>query len=57
MSGSVSNPEKNYHLEFATHRFNINNDFMKILTDMEIAPKTIIRKSNYVKPNYAMEGF
>lgn len=48
MSGSLSNPEKNYHLEFVTHRFNISNDFIKILTDMDLVPKTIIRKSNYV---------
>ncbi len=48
MSGSVNNPEKNYHLEFVTHRFNITNDFTKILSDMDLEPKSIIRKSNYV---------
>ncbi len=48
MSGSVNNPEKNYHLEFVTHRFNITNDFTRILSDMDLEPKSIVRKSNYV---------
>ena len=48
MSGSVNNPEKNYHLEFVTPRYNINNDFTDVLSDMDLSPKSIVRKSNYV---------
>ena len=46
--GSVMNPHKNYHLEFATSHFNLSNEFGVILEDMGIPAKTVIRKSKYV---------
>ena len=46
--GSVMNPHKNYHLEFATSHFNLSNEFGVILEEMGIPAKSVIRKSKYV---------
>lgn len=47
-AGSLIHPEKHYHLEFVTHHYVLSRDFDSILRGMEFAPKTIVRKSNYV---------
>jgi len=47
-SGSVNSPEKNYHLELVTRHFNLSREVMALLLDMELRPKSTLRKSNYV---------
>ncbi len=46
--GSVTNPEKNYHLEFVTFRKQLSQDFVAFLEELGIEAKVIVRKSNYV---------
>ena len=48
MSGSVSDPEKSYHLELVTSHYNLSREMMALLMDMEFDPKITIRKSSYV---------
>ena len=45
---SVSDPEKNYHLEFATSHETLKNSFLNILCESGFVPKEILRKTNYV---------
>lgn len=47
-SGSVMDPKKNYHLEFATSRYNLANEFGELLFELGIPAKTVLRKSKYV---------
>lgn len=47
-AGAMINPEKNYHLEFVTHRCRLHRQFSSLLSDFNLLPKTVIRKSNYV---------
>ncbi len=46
--GSVSDPKKNSHLEFVTSHYKLSHDFQKLLTECELSPKIVVRKSNYV---------
>ncbi len=46
--GSVSDPQKNTHLEFVTSHYKLSRDFQKLLNSCEFSPKTVLRKSNYV---------
>ncbi|MCY6371261.1 DNA-binding protein WhiA [Clostridium ganghwense] len=52
--GSISNPEKSYHLEFVTHHEEYANEFSKILNSYGLNSKVIERKSSYVI--YIKEG-
>lgn len=45
---SVSDPEKNYHLEFVTGHSTLKDSFLEILKKASFSPKEIVRKSNYV---------
>lgn len=47
-AGAIINPEKNYHLEFVTHRCRLHRQFSELLRTFGIEPKTVVRKSNYV---------
>lgn len=47
-SGSVSSPEKKYHLELVTRHYNLSREVMALLLDMGFTPKTTVRKSNYM---------
>ncbi len=47
-SGSVSDPEKGYHLEFVTHYKNLSLDFAELLNSFEIISGQVIRKGHYV---------
>lgn len=47
-AGAMINPEKNYHLEFVTHRYRLHTQFEKLLSDFGLNSKTVVRKSNYV---------
>lgn len=50
--GSVTDPKKDYHLEFVTNYLNIAKDLSKIITTVQelyrIEPKVINRKGNFV---------
>lgn len=46
--GSATNPEKEYHLEVATHEKKLSEDFTRLLEYYGIEAKTVIRKSSYV---------
>ena len=48
VAGAMINPEKNYHLEFVTHRLRLHRQFTELLSGIGFNPKTVIRKSNYV---------
>lgn len=46
--GSVSDPEKNYHLEFATPHYTLKESLNKTLREAGFFAKQVVRKSNYV---------
>ncbi len=47
-SGSITSPEKAYHLEFATHRAKLAEEFTTLLMEYELHPKLTLRKSNRI---------
>ncbi|MBQ2911592.1 MAG: DNA-binding protein WhiA, partial [Clostridia bacterium] len=47
-SGYLSNPEKEYHMEFVTTHFNISSELLILLDEMEFSAKMINRRGNYV---------
>lgn len=56
--GSVSSPEKNYHLEFTVPYLNLSKSFVTHLQEMELAPKSTNRKGYniiYFKESEAIE--
>jgi len=52
--GSISNPEKTYHLEFVTNNEEHAKDLSDIINSFELHSKIVIRKDNYVV--YIKEG-
>ncbi|WP_425449884.1 DNA-binding protein WhiA [Dethiothermospora halolimnae] len=52
--GSISDPEKTYHLEFVTHSREHGQDLSKIINYFELNSKIVVRKDNYVV--YLKEG-
>ncbi|MDK2919890.1 MAG: cell division protein WhiA [Candidatus Petromonas sp.] len=52
--GSVSDPEKAYHLEFVTHSEEFSEELMKLINSYGLNSKVILRKNNYVV--YLKEG-
>lgn len=52
--GSISNPEKTYHLEFVTNSIENAEDLMKLINTFDLNAKVIQRKSNFVV--YLKEG-
>lgn len=56
--GTVSSPEKNYHLEFAVAFLNLSKSFITLLQEMELSPKLTTRKGYnivYFKESEAIE--
>ncbi len=53
-AGSVSDPEKSYHLEFICHSRERADEIRDLLTTFEITSKQVVRKKNYVV--YLKEG-
>ncbi len=47
-SGAMINPEKNYHMEFVTHRYRLHMQFLQLMRNLNMSPKSVVRKSNYV---------
>lgn len=52
--GSISNPEKTYHLEFVTHSQQHSKDLSKLINSFELNSKIVLRKESYVV--YLKEG-
>lgn len=52
--GSISNPEKTYHLEFVTHNLDYANELSNLINSYGLSSKVIQRKSSYVI--YIKEG-
>lgn len=46
--GSISNPEKTYHLEFVTHNEEYANELSRVINTYGLNSKVIQRKSSYV---------
>ena len=46
--GSVTDPQKGYHLEFVTSHYHVNRELTALMLDMGYAPKETVRKSNYI---------
>ena len=42
--GTVSSPEKDYHLEFSVSYLNLSKSFVTLLNELELEPKTTKRK-------------
>lgn len=53
-SGSISNPEKQYHLEFVTHSEHYGSELVRLLASYNLTAKVISRKGSYVV--YLKEG-
>lgn len=53
-AGSVSDPEKGYHLEFVVHSKHYASDLCKLLNEFMLAAKMIERKNSFVV--YLKEG-
>jgi len=53
-NGSISDPEKAYHLEISTHDIELARELERIMSDFGLNPKTVTRKGNYV--TYLKEG-
>ncbi|MCT8976411.1 DNA-binding protein WhiA [Clostridium sp. CX1] len=52
--GSISNPEKTYHLEFVTHDNDYSEDLSDLINEYGLNSKVIQRKSSYIV--YLKEG-
>ena len=46
--GSLSDPNKGYHLEFVVQHNKLSNDLLKILNDLGLSAKYILRKYSHV---------
>lgn len=53
-AGSISNPEKTYHLEFVTNYEEHGKDLSRIINSFGLRSKIVMRKENYVV--YIKEG-
>lgn len=58
--GSVTDPEKGYHLELATSHYNVSREAYALMQECGLSPKQTVRKSNYVtyfKQSESIEDF
>ncbi|MBE6742101.1 MAG: DNA-binding protein WhiA [Ruminococcaceae bacterium] len=58
--GTISSPEKDYHLEFTAAYLNLAKSFITLLNEFELSPKLILRKGYnvvYFKDSEAIEDF
>lgn len=46
--GSITNPQKRYHLELVTAHYNVSRETHSILLDMGLNPKSTPRSGNYI---------
>ena len=58
--GSVSDPEKSYHLEIATSHYNVSRELSALFAEVGFLPKQTTRNSNYLtyfKTSEVIEDF
>lgn len=58
--GSVTDPEKNYHLELVTHHLSVARGILSLLHERDIFPKETTRRGNfvvYLKQSEGIEDF
>ena len=58
--GSVTDPEKGYHLELKTSHMSVSRSMFSILRDLDLGPKDTMRRGNYIvyfKKSGAIEDF
>lgn len=58
--GTISSPEKDYHLEFSIAYHNLAKSFITLLNEFEQSPKLILRKGYnvvYIKDSESIEDF
>lgn len=58
--GSITAPEKGYHLELVTDHMSVSRELLAILFEMDFEPKDTTRSSNYItyfKQSEAIEDF
>ena len=58
--GSVTDPEKGYHLELKTSHMSVSRSMFSLLRDMDLSPKDTLRRGNhlvYFKQSGAIEDF
>lgn len=58
--GSVTDPQKGYHLELVTSHYYVNRELTALMLDLGYTPKETTRKSNYVtyfKQSESIEDF
>ena len=48
VSGSVTNPETDYHLEFSVPYYNLSRDMLALLAECGLSAKCVTRKGNYI---------
>jgi DNA-binding protein WhiA len=46
--GSVTDPEKGYHLELVSSHYNVSREFLSLLRESNFTPKETTRNSNYI---------
>ena len=46
--GSIANPDKNYHMEFVVSHNKLSLDLLKIITDLDLKAKYILRRYSHV---------
>ena len=46
--GSISSPEKNYHLEFVVPYLKLSTDLLSFLSELGLSPKHVVRKGYHV---------
>lgn len=46
--GSVMDPQKGYHLSFATSHYHVAREIQPLMAELGLAPKTMVRGANYV---------
>ncbi len=46
--GSVTSPEKKYHMEFVTANYGLHNDLYSVMRALGLKPRVVVRKSNMV---------
>lgn len=58
--GSLTDPEKSYHMEFVTDHYNVSREMFSVLLELGFSPKDAARGGNYIvyfKQSEAIEDF
>ena len=46
--GTITDPEKDYHIEFSIQHLYISRDLEKIMTELDLSPKEVMRKGCHI---------